>query len=230
MRAATVTCLDDWYATLFDVNTDDLWQRLTTRSHTTLGDTRGYYVVWRGNGVHVSVPRAAGPANTRSLTTESISVMQSADFWHDFAAERGLQVVGPSTHCYLDADPGPVAGVGRVDTGALATLRGVVDDHDWVESGWDAGPTTTFGRYNGGTLVAASNLNEFGGQPRDIGVLVAPAWRGRGLSKEVGRHAASHAIRENGFARWGARKGNTASLGAARRLGFEEWCTQLWVR
>lgn len=178
----------------------------------------------------MSVPLAAGSANTRLLTSEAISVIQSVDFWHGFAADRGLQVVGPSTHCYLDADPGSVAGVDRVDTAALATLRGLVEDQDSVESGWDDGPMTTFGRYNGGTLVAASNLNDFDGQPRDIGVLVAPAWRGRGLSTEVGRHAASHAIRENGFARWGTRNDNKASLGAARRLGFEEWCTQLWVR
>jgi hypothetical protein len=46
----------------------------------------------------------------------------------------------------------------------------------------------------------------------------------------VGRHAASFAVREHGFARWGARDSNVASRAASRRLGFERWCSQLAVR
>ncbi|MBA2715734.1 MAG: GNAT family N-acetyltransferase [Propionibacteriales bacterium] len=230
MRDVTVSSLDAWYGRLFDIDADDVWRRITACFHKGLGDSPGYYVAWRGKGVHVSVPHTADPATARSLSSEAVEVLQSIDFWQDFAVSRGLQVVGPSTHSYLDADPGPVDGVCTVDRSALAALRGRVDDQDWAESGWQDAPARTFGLYDNGTLAAASNLNVFDGLPRDIGVLVAPPRRGRGLSETVGRHAASYAIRQHGFARWGTRNANTASLAAARRLGFEAWCTQLWVR
>ena len=47
---------------------------------------------------------------------------------------------------------------------------------------------------------------------------------------EVGRAAASYAVSRHGLARWRARTTNSASIGAARRLGFEPWCTQLAIR
>lgn len=91
-------------------------------------------------------------------------------------------------------------------------------------------PRTSSGLYEDDLLVAAANLNPFHQQPRDIGVLVAPGMRGRGLSEKVAQHAASFAIRRHGFARWGARNSNAASIAASRRLGFAQWCAQLAVR
>ena len=68
------------------------------------------------------------------------------------------------------------------------------------------------------------------GEPRLFPVLVAPHARGRGLAAEVGRHAASYAIRDRGLARWAARIGNEPSTRTAARLGFEPYVTQLAVR
>lgn len=91
--------------------------------------------------------------------------MQCGAFWEEFAARRSLRVVGPSTHCYLDVDPGPVEGVVRVDAGGLRSLLNRVDEADLAESGWNDDPAHTFGLYEDGVLVAASNLNVFHRQP-----------------------------------------------------------------
>lgn len=81
-----------------------------------------------------------------------------------------------------------------------------------------------------GQVVAAANLSDFGGRPRDVRVLVAAAARGRGLATLVGAHAASVAVRRDGLARWRAQTANHASPAAADRLGFTRWCTQLAAR
>ncbi len=182
-----------------------MWQSVTAHQHTKLGDYEGYFVAWQGNGAHVSLPAHASLGVTRFLLGAPIDAVQSSGFWQEFAAARGLSVIGPSTHTYLDADPGPVAGVITVDTSALAPLQALVDEEDWAESGWKVEAAPTFALYEGEMLVAASNLNDFDDLPRDIGVLVAPDWRGRGLAEVLGQHAASYAVREHGFARWCAR-------------------------
>jgi GNAT superfamily N-acetyltransferase len=139
-------------------------------------------------------------------------------------------MIGPSTHAYLDTDPGPVPGVVAVEESALGSLRALVDAQEWDEAGGNDEPAVRFGWYDDGGLVAASSLGDFDGLPRDIGMLVAPSWRGRGLSTSLGRHAASFAVREYGLARWCARNTNAASLATAGRLGFEPCCTQLALR
>jgi RimJ/RimL family protein N-acetyltransferase len=105
-----------------------------------------------------------------------------------------------------------------------------VDPADWEESGFADEPPLAFVLAVEGRQVAAANLNVLDGIPRDIGLVVAPHARGRGLAAEVGAHAASYAIRDSGLARWAARIGNDASTRTAARLGFEPYVTQLAVR
>jgi GNAT superfamily N-acetyltransferase len=231
MHAATVSALSDYYTDLFGIDHAALWQGITVRSHTgRLHDYEGYYVAWRGDGVHVSMPPSGGSEVTRDLSTATVETLQKPDFWREFAASRGLQVIGPSTHAYLDRDPGPIDGVTIPHDHDLRSLREAVDEADWVESGWNDQPPHIFGLYEEDVLVAAANLNPFHQHPRDIGVVVARGMRGLGLSKRVAQQAASFAIRTHGFARWGTRNSNAASLAASRRLGFERWCDQLAVR
>jgi hypothetical protein len=231
MQAATLSALDDYYAHLFGIDHAALWRGVTVRVHTQrLKGYEGYYVAWRDDGVHVSIPPTGGRRVTRTLSTATVESLENPDFWREFAADRGLQVIGPSTHAYLDQDPGPVDGVTGLHEDDLPSLRRAVDEADWGESGWNDRPLHIFGLHENDSLVAAANLNGFHQQPRDIGVIVAQGSRGRGLSEVVGQHAASFAIRTHGFARWGARDTNAASLAASRRLGFEPWCAQLAVR
>jgi RimJ/RimL family protein N-acetyltransferase len=231
VQRQTEEYLHQWWADRFTIERPAVWASVSARPHGMLGDYPGFFVAWRDTGVHVSLPAGVDPGVERELAGHAVKDLQQPEFWHDFAAVRGLEVIGPSTHLYLDVDPGGGAGVTTPTEDELASLRARTGDDDWRESGFaDAPVDRTFGLHHDGVLVAASNLNLFDGKPRDIGVLVAPEARGRGLAPVVARHAASYAVREHGLARWGARDTNVASLATARRLGFEPFCTQLAMR
>jgi len=229
VRPSSESCLQKWWSGVFDVEEPVLWRGLRVRAHTVLGDYPGLFVAWRGDGIHVSAPRSEVEELRARLCGTDPGTLRRTTFWQGVADERKVALIGPSTHHYLDVDPGPVSDVDVPTPAELASLHERAGDADWQESGF-ADTEMPFGLSRDGVLVAASNLNVWDGTPRDIGVLVAPEARGRALGAVVARHAASYAIREHGLARWGARNTNVASLATARRLGFTPWCTQLALR
>jgi GNAT superfamily N-acetyltransferase len=197
--------------------------------HGLLGDYEGWYVAWRDVGVHVSAPPTADAEEVASLSRESPLSLQSVEYWHAFAQRRGLTVIGPGVHRYLDEDPGAAHGVDRVDRDALLDLRDLVDPDDWDESGFEdalADPgTVAFATAGGGAV-----LTELAGAPRNIGLLVANDARGGGLGTRLGRTAAAYAVTRHGYARWRCRDSNVPSARLAQRLGFEPYATQLAIR
>ncbi|MBJ7529037.1 MAG: hypothetical protein JHD04_05880, partial [Nocardioides sp.] len=98
MHPATAAAVDRSYARVFGVDEEDLWCDLTVRTHRRLGDYPGWYVAWRGDGVHVSSPADAPAVDAGMLAGCEIPELQDVAFWRRFADERGLRLVGPATH------------------------------------------------------------------------------------------------------------------------------------
>ncbi|WP_160008448.1 GNAT family N-acetyltransferase [Nocardioides sp. AX2bis] len=245
MREASVRSVERWWSTVLGVPDDELWCGTTLRPHSPtspLSVYGGWWVVWSSTGgLHVSLPPGACEPDDELLGDTHRRTEPSV--WRAVARERRLRVVGPSVHAYLDRAPAVVsttasaaadgAEVRRWDPRDLTDLRDRVGPGAWGESGFrDVDPLTDhcFAVVIAGTVVAAANLTPFDGAPRDVGVLVAPPWRGLGLGARVGGHAAAYAVRHHGLARWRALSDNRASLTVARGLGFEPWCTQLALR
>lgn len=175
VQRQTEEYLHQWWADRFTIERPAVWASVSARPHGMLGDYPGFFVAWRDTGVHVSLPAGVDPGVERELAGHAVKDLQQPEFWHDFAAVRGLEVIGPSTHLYLDVDPGAGSGVTTPTEDELASLRARTGDDDWRESGFaDAPVDRTFGLHHDGVLVAASNLNLFDGKPRDIGVLSHP--------------------------------------------------------
>jgi hypothetical protein len=230
MREETLRTVDEWWATTFGIERAELWVTSTVRPHAVLGDYPGWFVVWREKGVHISTPSAVEAREVQSLSAIGLPELADAAFWKAFGLQRGLTLHGPSVHAYLDEDPGAATEVVVISDADLDFLREGVPAEEWGESGWEHEPAHQWGIVEDGRVVAAANLTDWGGTPRDVGVLVSPHARGRGLAEAVGRHAASQAIREHGVARWRAQVTDLASVHASRRLGFEPWATQLALR
>ena len=233
MQPWNAQLVDRWWADLFGAAPAELWQAPTVRPHSVLGDYPGWFVAWRDRGVHVSAPAGTREETLSALLTTTPQTLASSEFWASLAERHGLVVRGPATHHFLDVDPGAdtAVEVDEVDPDEVDALRDLVGADDWEESALGSDERSHgFVVREGTTLLAAAILRPFADHPRDIGVLVAPDARGRGLGALVGRAAASYAVREHGFARWPCRTDNAPSLAVARRLGFEPWCTQLAVR
>ena len=230
MRPETRAFVDDWWAETFGCSGADLWRGVAVRPHARLGGYPGLWVAWRGSGVHVSTPSSMNVEEANSLATQGFDTLSDPDFWSEYAAERGWVLVGPAVHSYLDDDPGDDGTVPRIDRSLIAGLRAVSPVEEWHESGLGDESDDVLGCFADGRLVAAAGLTDFGDAPRDIGVLVAPGLRGRGLGHRVGGAAASYAINRHGFAVWRAFVGNGASLAISGELGFEVHAHQLAVR
>jgi RimJ/RimL family protein N-acetyltransferase len=230
MRAETRAFVDDWWAETFACPRADLWQGVRVRPHARLADYAGFWVAWRDSGVHVSTPSSVSAEEADSLATQGFRALTDPHFWSTYGAARGWVLVGPAVHSYLDEDPGDDGTVPRIDRSLLTSLESVTPEEEWRESGLGDESGDVLGCLADGRLVAAASLTDFGDQPRDIGVLVAPELRGRGLGRRVGGAAASYAIRRHGFAAWRAFVGNGASLAVSRELGFEPYAHQLAVR
>lgn len=242
MREETATAVEEFWRDLFDLEHDELWQDVTVRPHSRLGDYEGWYVAWRAGGVHVSCPSSAAAMDAASLATASPVELQQPAFWHAFARQRSMSLIGPATHHYLDEDPGVPDDVEQVDPVRLTLLRDAVSHEEWVESGlpealdeggeavalWGATGEAT--RPWVPALLGGAVLTETAGARRDVGLLVAGDARGRGVGSRLGQAAASYAVGWHGWARWTCRTANEPSLRTAARLGFEPYANQLAIR
>jgi GNAT superfamily N-acetyltransferase len=229
MKQSTQARIEHSWRDLLGVD-DALWSSVTVlHPHGELGDYEGWYVAWRDTGVHISAPSSAAATEVASMRDTPALELQQPGFWHAFAQQRGLVVIGPGVHHYLDVDPGAADDVREVEPRELRSLRDQVDADDWWESSFDDAldepGTIAFATDAGGAVLTALD-----GAPRNIGVLVVPHARGRGIGTELGRAAASYAVRTHGYARWRCRDTNVASVRAAQRIGFEPYATQLAVR
>ncbi len=245
MRADTEAEVERIWLDRLGLETAELWQDVTVRPHEGLDDD-SWYVAWRAGGVHVSCPSNAAALDAAALANASPVDLEEPAFWHSFAAQRSLRVIGPATHHYLDVDPGVPENVEQVDPARLTLLRDAVCAEDWQESGLpeaiDSGAgTSTVAVAVWGTTGQAARpwvptlrggavLRDLDGVPRDVGLLVADESRGRGIGLSLGRGAASYAVSWHGWASWRCRVGNTASMRTAARLGFEPYATQLAIR
>ena len=193
--------------------------------HGRLGDYEGWYVAWRGSGVHVSAPSWADASDMTRLRATGVPELQDPLFWRDFALQRGRRVVGPATHHYLDEDPGVPQDVEQVDPVRLMLLRDAVSSEDWEESGipqcieqggealavW--GTTGDARRPWVPALLGGAALTEIAGANRDIGLLVADDARGRGVGRSL----------------WGRAPRRTRSRGTDGRSGVAGSRTHLAV-
>lgn len=243
MREDTRDEVEAFWRDVFGVAGDRLWQQVSVcHPHGRLGDYEGWYVAWRGPGVHVSAPSSADPADVASLAGASPLDLQDPDFWRAFGQQRTLRVIGPAIHHYHDEDPGVPDDVEQVDPVRLTLLRDAASREEWEESGipeaLDAGglalavwgATGEAARPWVPALLGGAVLTETAGAQRDVGLLVAQDARGRGVGARLGRAAASYAIGWHGWARWTARTENVPSLAIAARLGFEPYATALALK
>jgi RimJ/RimL family protein N-acetyltransferase len=99
-----------------------------------------------------------------------------------------------------------------------------------MESGFAERVERCFVVEEAGRIVAASNLTPWRNEPTDVGVLVDPAFTGRGLGTKVAARAAAVAVQTAGICRYRALEPNAPSLRIATKLGFTPYGRNLVLK
>jgi GNAT superfamily N-acetyltransferase len=200
---------------------------------------RGVYVL-AFEGATVFVPADQVEKVAAAISGLSADEVVEPKVWQDVLGNAAQAIFGPVRHYYLDrADGlGEIAAGRRLnptDSDALGKLRSSLPSQEWQITGFTGQPAMLFGIFEGDALVAAANLTvgpavtrggTAEGTPEaatDIGLVVHPAARGRGLGVQIAAFAARQAIAMYGVARYRALTSAPSTMATAHRLGFQEY-------
>lgn len=183
-----------------------------------------------GVGTLVYCPDRLRDRAGRVLTDTDPRTAFSAVVCARIAGVKESEVLGPSWHGFVDRACF-VSGAAREgrrldrDDPLFNALRMACGDDAWAEGGFFDDPTTFDGVLYGidedGRLVAAGNMTPYRGLPADVGLVVHPDARGRGLAKRLAARMISDALSQAEVVRYRALLTNAVSLRIAESLGFE---------
>lgn len=142
--------------------------------------------------------------------------------------------LGPVVHHYLDTPDGladHAAGrrINPGDADAITALRKAVGAAEWTAAGFLDQPAVMFGIFEEEKMLAAANLTSGPDAATDIGLVVHPEARGKGLGVQIAATAARQAITMHGIARFRVLASSEHTLGIAATLGFEPYGRNLTI-
>ncbi|WP_433532840.1 GNAT family N-acetyltransferase [Micromonospora sp. CA-263727] len=144
-----------------------------------------------------------------------------------------VEVLGPASLAYLDADDFQPAGLDAAEVvpgehADLARLLASVMVDDADECGLADITSAPFVVRRGDRVVAAAGYRRWPGLVAHMCVLTTPDQRGRGLARAVASAAAADALANHLLPQWRARP--EPSRRVARALGFRQFGAQLSIR
>lgn len=183
-------------------------------------------VVLLGDHAYVDAPIERAQDVAALVLPQSPAAVLDPYTWTPLASAPAL---GPADHFWADHATDLPAGADPLDPEQCDQLRAVVPEAEWREAGFDRTPHACFGIVEDHRLIAASVLTTLWGWPVDVGVLVAPDARGRGLGSRVASAALAAGVGLSGFAAFRVARTNAASRGIAGRLGLTAYGANLAV-
>ncbi|MFE7531816.1 GNAT family N-acetyltransferase [Kitasatospora sp. NPDC057542] len=189
-------------------------------------------IVLLGGAAIVTAPSEEAAARIRKAVAE-LPADQLTDLEAVGRALPNGEFLGPAGLAYVAAEgfrPAAAPAGLRVEEGAggyfdLGDLEQVAGTADADEAGLDEMSSPAFVVRVDGQVVAAAGYYEWPGRAAHVGVLTAPAWRGKGLARATGSAAVRHALAQGLLPQWRARV--PASRKVAVALGFSELGSQM---
>lgn len=220
---------DDYWASVFQTDRADLRR---PGLHVTFVDDpdAGIYVLRLGDTVRVRAPETRRSRVCGLTARLSLSHALEGVVWRAALHDEDPVVLGPAAHFLTGTGVGSVAGTVHPSDADLRRLTAPIAVDEVEESGVLEPGVERFGVWADGEVAAVSSLSSWVGGLTDIGVLVAPHARGRGLGREVASIALDAAIRRAGIARWRCREDNAASMRLASSLGLQPYGRNLGIR
>ncbi|MFE4951360.1 GNAT family N-acetyltransferase [Leifsonia sp. NPDC056665] len=220
---------DEYWSAVFRVERAVL--RLPGVHATFVDDPRaGIYVLRIGDTVRVRAREALRGQVDGLLRGLSVEDALDPAPWR--SALQGLDpvILGPAAHFVSGDVLRPAVEEARPTVEEVRRMAERIPAEEVEESGVLEPDVEHFGSWADGDLVAVSALGPWVGGRTDVGLLVAPAFRGRGLGEQVAAVALAVSARRAGLARWRCREDNVASMRLAARLGLQPYGRNLGVR
>lgn len=145
-------------------------------------------------------------------------------------AKHAPRPIGTATLSYGDAASLRLdASAVPAGADALAEVVGACSAEDVDEAGVEGMPSLFAVPSGDGRTAAVAGYESWGGALAHVGVLVAPAYRGRGLALPAATEATRQALAAGLVPQWRCRLGNEPSERLRDRLGFVPLGRQLTV-
>lgn len=216
---------DRYWAEVFQVERSQLRQ---PGLHITYVDdpNAGIYVLGLDEAVRVRAPRYQA-AVVNELTVDT-AIDRNA--W--LAVLRGADpvVLGPAAHYLAGENVGSSRETINPSLVDVQQMIVGVSAEDVEESGILEPDIDRFGLWADGALAAVSSLSPWVGGRTDVGLFVAPEFRGRGLGRQVAAIALNDATQRTGIARWRCREDNAASVALAASFRLQPYARNLGIR
>lgn len=191
----------------------------------------GIYVLSVGDAIRVRAPEALRQTVLEIVDELPLDEALDAARWRDALSGTGAVVMGPAAHFLAHKNVGPPSGtVAAPSWSEVERMVASIPREEVDESGVLEPDIHRIGLWQNGELVAVSTLSDWVGGQTDVGLLVAPDFRGRGLGRAVAAVALNEAIRCAGIARWRCREDNAASMALAADFELQPYGRNLGIR
>jgi GNAT superfamily N-acetyltransferase len=157
----------------------------------------------------------------------------TADNMASHFASKGFRVIGPAFIGYATDIPfihGDARCLNELDRGLVGSLQSACSGTEWEHGGSDPGSDPFSAVVIDGTLAALAGYEVWAESIAHISVLTHPAFRGRGLGRQVVGHLANRAIDAGLVAQYRTLKTNVTSMKIAATLGFQTYATSVAIR
>jgi RimJ/RimL family protein N-acetyltransferase len=216
---------DQYWAAVFEVERSQLRR---PGLHITYVDdpSAGIYVLELDETVRVRAPRH----RASEVDGLRIDAALDGDAWR--VALRGSDpvVLGPAAHYLASENVGSSQEATDPTLAEVERMIAGISPEEVEESGVLGPDIDRFGLWVDGTLAAVSSLSPWVGGRTDVGLLVAPEFRGRGLGRQVAVIALNNSTRGAGIARWRCREDNAASVALATGFRLQPYARNLGIR
>ncbi len=236
----TLDIADRWWARDFACPADGLRPASTVvQEHVgALSDWTGIWILVVGSHPRISLPHTVMAALAeRAADWSRELVTDHAALTAAIAPIEVETIVGPAPIAYgtaLDLDlsrAGEARALLPTDAEAISRLRNACSDEAWDHGGSDPAQVPTFGYVDErGEVLALAGYKTWGCEIAHLSIVAAPGARGLGLATAAVACAAQHALDQGLLPQYRTLGSNAASLGIAKRLGFEAYGVSVYVR
>lgn len=237
MEEKSVRLLRDFWVEELGCSEQDLASRgLVVCAHGSMAGYSGVYFFRAGEACVISAP-APLVDSLRALTA---GLDPAAFFVPEFMAsllkERLGKMIGPAWIGTIDGrgffrrHGSETRLLGEGDWEALKGMLAAADPTEASHSALEPGRFPTVGVFEGRELAAAASYEVLFGKVAHVGVLVHPAFRGKGMAAKVISAITEEALSENLGIQYQTLSANAASVAAAKSVGYRLFAETIAAR